>query len=715
MKKLVIVESPTKAKTIDRFLGGEYDVLSSYGHVRDLPKSKLGIDVEHDFEPQYVTPRRAQTRVTALKKAARTAERIILATDEDREGEAIAWHLAKALDLPLPGQTPGRGARDTGTANTPVIERIAFHEITKAALEEALLHPRAIDMALVDAQQARRVLDRLVGYQLSPFLWKKIARGLSAGRVQSVALRLIADREEEIRAFKPEQYWTIIAVLAGAHGDFEANVVRVNGQAVPKPGVLSGSEAERIRAALTASTFVVTSVDKKEVRKNPLPPFTTSTLEQAAAKRLGFSSKKTMYLAQQLYEGGHITYMRTDSVNLSQEALRGAFAWIKNNLPAAYQLPAPRAFKNKSRLAQEAHEAVRPTQPENDPASLKLDKDHARVYELIWRRFIASQLPPALFDATRIEITATHATRNETYLLAANGNTLRFDGFLKILPMKFEEKELPALKENEALTLRSVAAERHETEPPPRYNEASLIKTLEKYGIGRPSTYAPTIAVIQERNYVEKQSGRFYPTELGALVNKVLAEHFPAIVDVAFTAKMEEELDEIARGETAWKKVIHDFYGPFSANLKEKYEEVQKRELIEEKTDALCERCGKPMVVKFGRFGKFLACSGFPECRNTKTLKEPPKPTGIPCPKCLASPDPAKRGKPGELIERRVNKRGRAQGKIFWGCNKYPACDHAVWQDPRKAQEAPGPTPPTNPEVAEKRVTAKKRGPRRTR
>ncbi len=678
--KLVIVESPTKAKTISKFLGKEYQVESSYGHIRDLPKSKLGIDPENNFEPQYVIPRKAQPRVTALKKAAKKSDGVILATDEDREGEAIAWHLEKALGLV-------ESAKKT--------ERIVFHEITESAITEALQSPRTVNMDLVNAQQARRVLDRLVGYKLSPFLWKKISRGLSAGRVQSVALRLIADREAEIAAFKPEEYWTIAANLKGDGGEFEAQLAKIEGETLDKLGIHNEERSSEIVRDLENAKYAIQLLEKKEVKKNPPPPFTTSTLQQTAAKRLGMSSKKTMFLAQQLYENGHITYMRTDSVNLSAEALTKAASWINENLGDSYSLPAPRAFKNKSRLAQEAHEAIRPTNPHTTPDSLSLSKDEHRLYDLIWRRFIGSQLPPAQFSAVHVEVSADS---KKSYLLTANGSMLTFDGFLKIWPVKFEDKELPPLKEKESLELVNVNPDQHFTEPPPRYNEASLIKTLEASGIGRPSTYAPTISVIVTRNYVEKNQGRFYPTEMGTLVNKVLTENFPEIVDIAFTAKMEDELDEVAGGKLAWQQSIRDFYEPFAKHLAQKYETVSKDDIApDEKTDQICEKCGKPMMIKFGRFGKFLACSGFPDCKNTKSLKEPPKSSGVKCAKCLASED--RRENPGDLIERRVRK-GRARGKIFWGCSRYPDCDFAVWIDPVKE-------PPVYDPVAEAEKKAK--------
>ncbi len=674
---LVIVESPTKAKTIGQFIGPEYNVQSSYGHVRDLPKSKLGIDVEHDFAPQYIIPRKAQKNVTALKKLAAKASRIILATDEDREGEAIAFHLVEALGL---------------TEKKDQLARIVFHEITKNAITEALEHPRAIYNHLVDAQQARRVLDRLVGYKLSPFLWKKVARGLSAGRVQSVALRLIADREAEIAAFKPDEYWSIDATFAipKSTETITAGLTRRDGVPLEKLEIESERAATAIRTDLEKSTCTVAHVEHKAMQRNPLAPFTTSTLQQESSRRLGFSSKKTMFLAQGLYERGLITYMRTDSVNLSREAVANTTAWIAENLPKEYRLPEARVFKTKSKLAQEAHEAIRPTDPHREAESLGLEKDEMRLYDLIWRRLIASQLPSAIFDTTRVDINAELPERPHAYTFSASGTTVRFDGFMRIWPAHIEETIMPKVTANTPVALETIAPLQHFTEPPPRYNEASLIKILEHYGVGRPSTYAPTISVIQERNYVEKRQGRFYPTEIGTLVNDVLKEHFPEIVDITFTASMEDKLDAVAEGTERWQDVIRTFYDPFAKHLEEKYESVAKKELVTETTTEVCDKCGKPMVVKFGRFGKFLACSGFPDCRNTKKLIDQKKSTGVICTKCLESED--RKQEPGELIERRVSK-GRARGRIFWGCSKYPACDYATWTNPagpkKDAEEVP--------------------------
>jgi DNA topoisomerase-1 len=682
--KLVIVESPTKAKTIGAFLGKEYKVESSYGHVRDLPKSKLGIDVEDNFLPSYIVPVKAKKLVTALKKEAAKAETVILATDEDREGEAIAWHLSEALKL------EDLQVQSTPTGKPPKlknVERIVFHEITKHAIEEALTHPRKIDLNMVDAQQARRVLDRLVGYKLSPFLWKKVAAGLSAGRVQSVTLRLIVDRENEIRAFKPEEYWTIMGRFEDANNaekNFEANLVKIGGKALDKFAIKTSADAEKISETLRALPWSITSVKDTESKKSPHPPFTTSTLQQEGAKRLHYSSKKTMLLAQRLYEEGLITYMRTDSVNLSTESTTAAKSWLSANLGERYASEAPRSFKVKSKLAQEAHEAIRPTDPTRTPdQTTGREEAERKVYALIWKRFMASQMPQAIVATRTIEAEGTNG--KDIYTFRATGQRIVFDGFLKYWEQKLEEKELPDVHEGDAAKLTEVKPSQHFTEPPPRYSEATLVKTLEENGIGRPSTYAPTISVIQTRNYVIKDAGRFKPTDIGELVSKVLTEHFPAIVDIGFTAQMEDELDDIARGIVSWQSVMQEFYEPFAKLLAEKYAEVSKEEVVPEKTNEICDKCGKPMVVKMSRFGKFLGCSGFPECKNLKKLsveaggKPGPKPIGMKCPKCTE----------GEIVERHVT-RGRARGKLFWGCARYPKCDYASWEDPR-GESAPKP------------------------
>jgi len=681
--KLILVESPTKSKTLKEFLGKEYEVLATMGHIRDLPKSKLGVDIENNFEPQYVIPTKARKRVGFLKKETEKAEKIILATDEDREGEAIAWHLVQALGLNQRSKTTNTSESTNKNISdhsdkfvgSDRIQRIVFHEITKKAIEEALKNPRGIDMNLVNAQQGRRVLDRLVGYKLSPFLWEKIMKRLSAGRVQSVTLRLIVERENEIRNFKPEEYYTIFAILQKSQNPksklqitntFEAALYKIDGEIIPKLGIKSEKEANEIVKNLEKCEFRILKIEKKEALRNPPPPFTTSSLQQTANNRLGYSAKQTMRLAQNLYEKGLITYMRTDSLNLSKQSVMAAKEWIEKNFGKDYAGQAPRFFKTKSRLAQEAHEAIRPTSVNLTIEKLKIENSsEKKFYDLIWRRFVASQLPQAIFDSTRVEIEATSKLQTTNYKLLIIGSSLRFDGFLKIWPQKFEEKELPELEENELLKLIEVKPFQHFTEPPPRYNEASLVKTLEKYGIGRPSTYAPIISVIQNRNYVIKNESRqFTPTEIGEAVNKLLVTHFSEIVDIDFTAKIEEELDEIAEGKTDWRKVIKEFYEPFIKNLEAKIDVVEKVKLTEEKTDKICELCGRPMVVKMGRFGKFLACSGFPECKNTKSY---PIDLG-PCPKC----------KEGKVVMRRTKK-----GRMFYGCSKWPECDWASWKLPK--------------------------------
>lgn len=669
--KLIVVESPTKAKTISKFLGAKYSVLSSYGHVRDLPKSKLGVDTEKNFEPKYIVPVKAKPNVKKLKEEAKKSEEIILATDEDREGESIAWHIAQILDL------------ENSKTQIPNIKRIVFHEITKKAIEEALKNPRGINMDLVNAQQARRVLDRLVGYELSPFLWRKLMRGLSAGRVQSVAVRLIAEREEEIKKFVPQEYWTITASLAkiSSGEKFQAQLAKQNEKKLDKFDIPDKQTAEKIITDLDGANFSVLAIAKKETKKLPPTPFTTSTLQQEAWKKLHFSSKMTMMIAQQLYEGveingagtGLITYMRTDSLNLSEESLQTAKEVIISKYGENYALPQPRRFKTKSKGAQEAHEAIRPTDPARDPDNLKphLTPQQFKLYNLIWRRFVACQMEPAIFDTTAADIKAEPQKPNAPqYTFRANGIVQKFPGFLAAYPSKFTESVLPELEESEILKAEKIDPEQHFTEPPPRYTEASLIKTLEEFGIGRPSTYAPTLSTIQTRGYIEKdEQRRFKPTEIGIKVNEILITHFPEIVDIEFTANMEEKLDNIAAGEAEWQDTIRKFYAPFHTNLENKYKEVAK-ENMDEATNEICEKCGKPMVIKTGRFGKFIACSGFPDCRNTKKIQ---KTTGITCSQCNE----------GELVEKRT-KKGR---RTFWGCSRYPACEHATWKDPRKTTD----------------------------
>ncbi len=667
--KFIIVESPTKARTITRFLGQEYEVASSYGHIRDLPKSKMGIDIENRFEPTYIVPAASKKTIKNLKEHLKKAGTVILATDEDREGEAIAWHLKEALGL--------------GSKKGPKIERIVFHEITKHAITQALANPRDINMLLVHAQQARRLLDRLVGYELSPFLWKKVAKGLSAGRVQSVAVRLIVEREREINAFKPEEYWTIDAHLLKAPGKHKiiAHLSKIDGKPVDKLEIKDAAHAEKIAADLEGARYLVKHVDEKETRKKAPAPFTTSSLQQTANRWLGMSAKDTMRTAQQLYEGveikgegsvGLITYMRTDSLNLSENFLADAASYLKDALGDIYALEKPRRFKTRQKGAQEAHEAIRPTEAGRDPETVKnsLTPKQYRLYKLIWQRAIASQMPDALIDSTAIDITA-HDT---PYQFRATGHITRFDGFLKVYPEKTSEIELPRVGIGEELELEKLARDQHYTKPPARYSDAGLVKALERFGIGRPSTYAPTIATIEARNYVRRDPDkRLAPTDISLVVTDLLVEHFPEIIDFEFTAKMENELDSVAEGEAEWHEVLSGFYGPFHSNLEAKYKQIKKEDVLpEEKTDVACDKCGEPMIIKTGRFGRFLACSAFPECRNVMSLDEE---SGLPkeknekekeleekykdvtCPKCGA-PMIIKTGRFGP----------------FLACTSYPKC-----------------------------------------
>ena len=672
--QLVIVESPTKGATIKKFLSPEYRVLASYGHVRDLPEDEFGIDVEKDFKPKYIIIPKARKNVQFLKEETQKAELVILATDEDREGEAIAYHLAYILNL--------NGQKS--------YQRIVFHEITKSAIEEALKHPRKIDLNLVDAQQTRRILDRIVGYKLSPFLWKKVVRGLSAGRVQSVAVRLVVEREREIEKFRPQEYWTIVATLLKIknqkskikNNEFEAVLVKKDDEIIPKLGIKTKEEGEKIVKDLKDAEYKVINIEKKEVKMNPLPPFTTSTLQQEAWKKFHFPAKFTMQVAQQLYETGKITYHRTDSLNLSDLSLLAAKKWIGDNFGKNYWAGFLRKYKARGRV-QEAHEAIRPTDPFRDPFSVALAKESktafakaqaGQLYDLIWRRFIAGQMAQAIFDSTTVDILA----KNHTF--RATGQVLKFDGFLKVYPLKFEENELPPLEMDEVLDLIKLIPSQHFTQPKPRYSEATLIKELEKNGIGRPSTYAPIISVIQERNYIEKnEQKRFRPTEIGIVVNDLLVNHFPKIVDIKFTAEMEEDLDEIAQGQKKWVKVMREFYITFEENLKKKYQEVSKKNLVE-KTEKICPKCGAPLLIRLGKFGRFYACSKFPKCKYTESLKE--NTLGIKCPKCRSADRPDKEG---EIVEKRTKKR-----KIFYGCSNWPKCDFALWDKPvRQAQGGP--------------------------
>ncbi|TSC95144.1 MAG: DNA topoisomerase I [Parcubacteria group bacterium Licking1014_1] len=648
---LIIVESPTKGRTIEKFLGKNYKVLSSFGHVRDLPKGELGVDVENNFQPKYVIPLKARKVVSELKKEAARATETTLATDEDREGEAIAWHLAEALKLKNP-------------------KRIVFHEITKEAIQKALENPRGIDINMVNAQQARRILDRIVGYKLSPFLWKKVAKGLSAGRVQSVAVRLIVEKEREIEKFVAQEYWQIKAELQkpqktnpNNQKSFVAMLIKKNGKPIARLEIKNKNEADEILEDLKNAEYIVENIEKKETKKNPLPPFTTSTLQQSAWQRFHFPAKMTMQTAQRLYENGFISYHRTDSLNLSEMSLFSAKKFITESFGKNYWAEYLRKYKAKGN-AQEAHEAIRPTFAGKTPESLKgIDPRQLKLYTMIWQRFIACQMAPARFDSTNVEIKA----QIPNYTFKASGQIMKFDGFLRIYPMKFEEADLPELEKNDNLELVKLDSSQHFTEPPARYTEASLIKTLEQYGIGRPSTYAPTLSTIQERNYIEKnEQKKFIPTKIGIVVNDVLVKNFPEIVDIDFTAKMEKELDEVAEGKDTWTKTCRDFYNPFSKNLEDKYKKVKKIDLTE-KTDKICPRCGALLVERFGKFGKFYACSKFPECKYTESIEDKNKNLGIKCPKCQQ----------GELVIRKTKK-----GKIFYGCANFPKCDFALWDKP---------------------------------
>ncbi len=645
--KIIIVESPTKAKTITNFLGPKYKVLSSYGHVRDLPKSTLGIDIENDFKPKYIIPTKARKNLNILKKEVEKADLVILATDEDREGEAIAWHLAQAMKL-----------KDN-------YERIVFHEITKKAIEKALDNPRKINIDLVDAQQARRILDRLVGYKLSPFLWKKVARGLSAGRVQSIAVRLVAEREKEIEDFISQEYWTIVAKLLKlkAQNAFEAILIKKDGERINRLDIKNKKQSDQILKDLDGAEYKIANIQKKELKRNPLPPFTTSSLQREAWKRFHWSAKMTMRNAQNLYEKGFITYHRTDSVNLSNLALTTTKKYVIENFGQKYWAGFFRKYKAKGR-AQEAHEAIRPTFVNQRPENLKtkLDNRQFKLYDLVWRRSVASQMSQAIFDSTSVDISA------KNYTFRTNGQVLKFDGFLKVNPIQYEEKELPQLTKEEVLELTELIPSQHFTKPPARYTEATLIKSLEEHGIGRPSTYAPIMSTIQDRNYVQKnENKRFEPTEIGIVVNNLLVEHFPKIVDIGFTAKMEKDLDNIVNDKEEWVPIIKKFYGPFEKNLKQKEKEISKKDIAQETTNKICPECGSPILIRLGRFGRFYACSNFPKCKYTEPLEK--QDLDIKCPKC----------KKGEIVLKRTRK-----GKIFYACNQYPKCDFALWDKPIK-------------------------------
>ncbi|MBL7053985.1 type I DNA topoisomerase [Patescibacteria group bacterium] len=672
--KLVIVESPTKARTISRFLGNNFIVESSNGHIRDLPKGNLGIDIDEtdDFEIKYVIPRKKSKHVTKLKKIFEKADDVYLATDEDREGEAIAWHIYEILKT----HSQKKKIKDK------TFFRIAFHEITKSAIKQAIKNPTEINMAMVNAQQTRRILDRLVGYKLSPFLWKKITKGLSAGRVQSPTVRLIVERETEIAKFIPTEYWSIEALLQGTTNDkteFLANLIKKDDVRIAKLDIKTTKQADEIKQDLIKAEYKVLDIKDKDKNKYTTPPFKTSTLQQRANQELGFSVKKTMFVAQKLYEGiplegkqaaGLITYLRTDSLNLSEDFLKQTKEYILNKYGSEYSKLT--RYKTNKKTAQEAHEAIRPTDCTNTPDKIKqyLDNNQYKLYDLIWRKAVASQMTEARINTATIKIQALK--KQTKYELKTSGSSIKFAGWLKLYPDKMKQIILPNIKIDETLKLLKINNKQHFTEPLPRYTEASLIKTLEKYGIGRPSTYSPIISTIQLRNYVTREDKRFRPTEIGELVNNFLIKHFPDIVNYEFTAKMEEDLDKIANNEINYMKMIKDFYKPFKKNLDKKEEEVAKKS-FDEKTDKKCPKCGELLIIKMGRFGKFIACAGFPKCKFTENLKgkdnksKENNGTGIKCPKCQKN----------EIVKKKTRK-----GRFFFGCPSWPKCDFALWNEP---------------------------------
>ncbi|MFC3040317.1 type I DNA topoisomerase [Virgibacillus xinjiangensis] len=652
---LVIVESPAKAKTIERYLGKKYKVKASMGHIRDLPKSQMAVDVENEYKPKYITIRGKGDILKELRSAAKKAKKVYLAADPDREGEAIAWHLAHVLNIDENSKC-----------------RVVFNEITKDAVKESFKHPRSIDEGLVDSQQARRILDRLVGYNISPLLWKKVKKGLSAGRVQSVALKMIIDREKEIENFKPEEYWSIDAEFLKDKESFKGNFYGIDGK---KKELKTEDDVKEITKKLDTKEFLVDKVKKRERKRNPAQPFITSSLQQEAARKLNFRAKKTMMVAQQLYEGidlgkkaggttGLITYMRTDSTRISETAKDEATTYIEEKYGKEYLGGAKKAKNSEG--AQDAHEAIRPTSALRDPKSLKdnLSRDQYRLYKLIWERFLASQMAPAIMDTMTVHLTANGVE------FRATGSKIKFKGFMKVYVegnddnKKEEDKLLPDLEEGTKVQAKEITPNQHFTQPPPRYTEARLVRTLEELGIGRPSTYAPTLDTIQRRGYVSIDNKRFLPTELGTIVSGLVEEFFPEIISVEFTAKMEEDLDSIEEGKSQWIKVIDNFYQGFSKRLETAEKEMEKVEIKDEPAGIDCEECGHEMVYKMGRYGKFLACSNFPDCRNTKPIL---KEIGVKCPKC----------KDGNIVERKSKKR-----RTFYGCDQFPDCDFVSWDKP---------------------------------
>jgi DNA topoisomerase-1 len=652
-QKLVIVESPAKAKTIGKYLGKNYVVEASMGHVRDLPKSQLGVDVENNYVPKYITIRGKGELLDKLRKQAKKSDKIYLATDPDREGEAISWHLAKVLNI-----------------NETEKCRIEFNEITKNAVKNAIKNPREININLVDAQQARRVLDRLVGYEISPILWRKIKWGLSAGRVQSVALKMICDREKEILDFIPKEYWTVECSL-NKEKEKKSFIVKLFSKNDKKIEISSKEEVDLIVDSLNNGEFTVKQVKKSTKSKNPLPPFTTSTLQQDAYKKVNFATRRTMSIAQQLYEGidikGHgtiglITYMRTDSVRISEEAQQAAKEYIKDTFGANYLPESPRTFKTKKNI-QDAHEAIRPTYIDLSPEMVKdsLKDEQYKLYSLIWNRFMASQMASCLLNTMSIEIL------NGEYLLKTSGSSIKFDGFMKVYQYKLEEDEdnlnLPIVEAGEKLKKKSIDGKQHFTQPPARFSEATLVKTLEENGIGRPSTYAPIISTLLDRKYAERDKKTLKPTELGNIVNNILSEYFKQIVDAEFTAEMEDKLDGIEDGKESWNHVVGDFFAPLQKSIEIAEKEIAKITIEDKVTDVKCDHCGRFMVIKHGRFGDFLACPGYPECKNTKPIVEE---IDVPCPKCN-----------GKVLVKKSKK-----GKKFFGCSNYPNCDFVSWFEP---------------------------------
>ena len=709
---LVIVESPAKAKTIEKYLGKDFKVLASFGHVRDLPKKQLGVDVKNNYEPEYEIPPASKKIIALIKKEGKSAKEIYLATDLDREGEAISFHVKEALN-----------------EKDEKFKRITFSEITKSALRNAIKKPRQIDMNLVDAQQARRVLDRLVGYKLSPFLWKKVKSGLSAGRVQSVTVRLVVEREKEIKAFKPEEFWVISVILSKINDEikFEAKLVEEDGKLIGKMDIKNNKSAESYKKKLKAAKYKVLDVEVKDSKRHPSAPFTTSTLQMEASRKMGYSAKQTMIGAQKLYEAGHITYMRTDSINISSEAKASAKKMIISEYGKEYLPESERHYATKTKRAQEAHEAIRPTQMDRKTVS---DERNKKLYELIWKRTIASQMREAVFEVVKARVLTDV---KERLVFLAQGETLKFDGFIKVYTEGKDEEEdkistIPELEKHEKLDFHKLNTDQKHTEPPARYTEATLVKKLESLGIGRPSTYAPTMSTIQDRGYVRIEEKRFHPEEIGEIVTDLLVKHFDQVVDYKFTAHVEDDFDDIADGKMEWQKVIDDFYVPFAKNLTLKNKEVDKDDYAkDEKTNEKCPDCKKPLVIRFGRFGKFKACSGYPDCKYSHPIEDKKadrdlevvgedgemesikKAEGEKCEKCghkmllkegrfgkfmacenypkckhtksivISTDVKCPECKEGEVIERHSKK-----GRKFWGCSRYPGCKYASWEDPKK-------------------------------